>query len=391
MSSRRVLFGVLALAIWVGCERGDGADESDGDAAGADSTTAEDVEAVPVEVAVITRGPLEKVLRASATLEAEAQVRVHAEAARRVTAVLVEEGDHVAAGDLLLRLQDDEQQSALAQAETQLAKLESEYQRQKRLHADGLTSDRAYTDARYAFEQQRLAVDDAARALSYTEVRAPIGGTITQRFVRLGDQVQVGQELFEIIDFESLVARVYVPERHLPELRQGLDARVRARVAADAPVRGSVLRISPIVDPSSGTIKITVAVGAQGALRPGMFVDVGIVTAVNDAALLVPKRALVYENDLTFVYRLTGEDTVERVRVEPVLSDTDNVEPRAGFEAGQRVVVAGQAGLKEGARVEVVDLDAVPGADATTGDAPVTDGGDREDATAGVTAESASP
>jgi membrane fusion protein (multidrug efflux system) len=84
-----------------------------------------------------------------------------------------------------------------------------------------------------------------------------------------------------------------------------------------------------------------------------MYVDVNLVTATREDAVLVPKRALVYDNDQVFVYRVNGESRAERVFIEPALTDKFYVEPREGLVKGDRVVVAGQAGLKDGALVKL--------------------------------------
>ncbi len=254
---------------------------------------------------------------------------------------------------MLLRLQDDEQRSALAKARSQLEKAEREYERQKRLFAQQLISEQVYNDATYELEQLQIALEDAERELGYTEVRAPIAGTVTSRMVNLGDQVQIGQHLFDIVDFESIVALVYVPEKHLRELRPGLSARLSAQMTGDREYLGRVERIAPIVDPKSGTVKVTIDVGGQAGLRPGMYVDVDLITAEREDAVLVPKRALVYDNDQVFVYRINEEKRAERVFIEPALTDKFFVEPRDGVSAGDRIVVAGQAGLKNGALVQL--------------------------------------
>ena len=89
-----------------------------------------------------------------------------------------------------------------------------------------LISEEVYNNATYEVEQLRLAVEDAERELSYTEVRAPIDGTITERLVQVGDNLNVGQHLFNLVDFDSIVARIYIPEKELPRLKVGLEARV---------------------------------------------------------------------------------------------------------------------------------------------------------------------
>ncbi|MDX1389653.1 MAG: efflux RND transporter periplasmic adaptor subunit [Acidobacteriota bacterium] len=364
-----VAAGVLVLVLLSTSCAGDGnastGESSPETTAGADSDGGEKdkEEAVPVEVAALGRGPIEAVLRSSTSLEAESHVEVFSEANRRVVELFVEEGDPVRAGDVLLRLQDDAQRSELAKVESQLARAERDYEQQKRLYEQQMISEKVYNDASYELDQLRLALADAERELGYAEIRAPIGGVITARRVNLGDQVNVGQHVFDIVDFDSIVARLHVPEKHLADLREGLAARITAPSLAGRAYRGTVGRISPIVDPKSGTVKVTVDVGRQAGLRPGMYVDVDLVTAVHDQAVLVPKRALVYDQERVFVFRLGDERRVERVAVVPVLSDKNHVEPLDGLSAGDRLVVAGQAGLKDGSLVslpgdpEVADSD----------------------------------
>lgn len=310
-------------------------------------------EAVPVELVSVDRGPIEAVLRFSSNLEAESQVEVHSEAKRLVRELLVEEGHRVTKGQVLLRLQDEEQRSALAKVKSQLDKAEREYKRQNELYAQQLISEQTFHDATYQVEQLRLAFADAQRELGYTEVRAPIAGTVTARKVNLGDQVQIGQHLFDIVDFDSLVALVYVPEKHLTDMRPGLLARVLPQVAGAAAHAGRVKRIAPVVDPKTGTVKVTIDASHQAGLLPGMYVDVELVTASRTDALLVPKRAVIYDNDQMFVYRLGGESRVERVFIEPRLADKNFLEPASGLVPGDQVVVAGQAGLKDGALVSI--------------------------------------
>jgi len=309
--------------------------------------------AVPVQVTTLARGPIESVLRFSTNLEAEAQVQVLAEAARQVRKLAVEEGDVVRRGQLLLRLQDDEQRTAVAKVESELGKVRREYDRQQRLFQQGFLSEEDFSNATYQIEQLELRLDEAKRELSYTEVRAPIGGTITGRHVNLGDHISPNQHLFDIVDFDSIVARVFVPEKELARLRSGQETRLSAPSLGPEVHLGRIERIAPIGDPQSGTVKVTIAIPGRHTLRPGLYVDVELVTDVHEDALLVPKRALVYDQDQIFVYRLL-ENTVERVRVRPLLENKETIEPVDGLEVGDQLVVAGQAGLKEGSEVRLV-------------------------------------
>jgi hypothetical protein len=105
-------------------------------------------------------------------------------------------------------------------------------------------------------------------------------------------------------------------------------------------------------------VKVTVAVGGQPGLLPGIFVDVELIIATSAQALRVPKRALIYDNDQIFLYRLKSDEEVERLLVVPRLADQDWIEPASGFAVGDRIVIAGQAGLKDGSKIEIVDPDA---------------------------------
>ncbi len=345
------LVGVLAsYGCTVGCSVGK-SDAKTFDQGAKDEKRKE--EAVPVEVTALGRGEIEAVLRLSSNLEAEAEVQVFAEAPRRVTRLLVEEGTPVRAGQVLVQLQDDEQKSAVAKAEIELKESERDYERAKELYEQKLVTEETFTEAGYKVERNRLALADARRELSYTQVRAPIAGVVTQRLVNLGDQVTVNQALFRIVDFNSIVARIYVPEKDMVRLAVGQPARLRADALGGRVFSGSIDRISPVVDPSTGTVKVTVATPRQEGLRPGMYVDVELVTAVHDQALLVPKRALVYDNDQVFVFRLKDERRVERLRVAPLLENTDFIEPADGLAAGDQLVVAGQSGLKDNGLVRL--------------------------------------
>jgi len=333
---------------------GDGASDSGDDSKKADGEEEEEDEAVPVEIVDLGRGRIESILRFSTNLEAESEVQVFSEAARKVTQLLVEEGDLVRKGQVLIRLQSEAQQTELARVKSQLQNARQEYTRQTNLYEQQLISVDAYNDVTYQLEQLELSLQDAERELGYTQVRAPVGGTITERFVNIGDHITVNQHLFDIIDFDSIVARIYVPEKELSRMRVGQDARILAEAAGAAERRGTVDRIAPRVDPRSGTVKVTVAIPPSEGLLPGMYVTVELITDVHDDAVLVPKKALVYDADQLFIFRLLDDDTVERLLIQASLEDRDNIEPAGILTAGDRIVVAGQASLKDGSKVRRV-------------------------------------
>ncbi|CAM2067497.1 Efflux RND transporter periplasmic adaptor subunit [Sulfidibacter corallicola] len=310
-------------------------------------------EAVPVEVATIDTGGIEAILKMTATLEAEEQVKVLARTTNELVELLVEEGDVVEKDQILARLENRNQRLVVEKAQASLAKAKRELDRQRRLFEKNMTTEQAYNDAKTEAEQQEISLKEAELDLDYTVIRAPIAGTVTQRLVNLGDQISANQHLFDLVDFGTVVARLYVPEKYLPDLRLELPARIRTPIYADSDFHGSIRRIAPTVDAKTGTVKVTVGVDELESLRPGMYVNVDLVLNTKQNAVLIPKKALVYDNDQIFVYRMGEKRRVERLEITPRLTDRNFVEPESGLAAGDQVVIAGQAGLKPNALVRI--------------------------------------
>lgn len=310
--------------------------------------------AVPVEVAPIQRGPIETFVKKSTPLEADQEVKVFARTSNRIVELLVEEGQKVEKGQLLLRLDDDIQKTAYQKALSNAEKARKEFERSRVLYTDKLISEQAFTDIQFELRQLELALEDALRQLEYTRVTAPIAGTVTRRLVKLGELVNVNHHLFDIIDFNSIVARVYVPENELSRLELDQPVRVSSTALPGIEHTGYVQLISPIVETKTGTVKVTVAFKEVGRLRPGMYVDVEIITAQREDALLISKRSLVYDGDQIYAFRLKPDvKRVERLLIEPLLADKENVQPAKGFKEGDLIVLAGQTGLKDGALVRL--------------------------------------
>ncbi len=335
---------VVSLGL-AGCQKGP--------AAGKDPAKDKKDQAVPVEVAAISRGDIEATIKSSTHLEAEEEVKVFARTANRVTELLVEEGDVVNKDQVLLRLENDIQKTAYGKGQVKLDKARQEFERQKALYGQKLISEQAYNDAQFELKQLQLALEDAQRDVEYTEVRAPITGTISRRLVKLGDLVNLNQHLFDIVDFKSIVARMHVPEKDLSPVRLELPARVTATALGNQEFKGYVKRIAPVVDAKTGLVKVTIGFRDIGQLRPGMYVEIELVTDKRSDAILISKRALVHDEELKYVFRLLPERKVERVVVEEKIADKLNVEPVSGFKEGDQIVVAGQTGLKDGAKVRL--------------------------------------
>lgn len=313
---------------------------------------------VSVAVHEVSRGPMERVVKASTDLSAEISVKVFSRTANFVAELLVEEGGLVRKGDLMARLEDDIQTTQLEKAKVNEERARFEFERQQKLFGDNIISDQEFKNAELDYRQQKLLLAEAERELDFTRIHAPIDGTVTVRMINLGDNITSGQHLFDLVDFNSIKAPVFLPESELNRLHTDQSARVYSPVLGNHAYEGYIERISPTVDARSGTVEVLVGLREVQDLRPGMYVNVEIVTDTRDQAILIPKDALIYDADQMFVFRLVPGQafpnrSVERVLIQLAMEDVTSVEPASGIQPGDQIIITGKTGLRADSRVRL--------------------------------------
>jgi membrane fusion protein (multidrug efflux system) len=355
----RAAVGLLTITLF-GCDPG--MFGKNGEDAGAMQEPEE--RPTPVLIATLERGTIQGQIRAASTIEAELQVTVHAESVGRITSLVLEEGDTIEAGQVLARIRREAQSLGVERAETNLADAERELARVEALFRQGIASQSELDQARTRVDTASLDKRDRRRDLSNTVIVAPFTGVLTRRFVDEGAFVANGAQVFEITDFSTLVARVYVPERELDRIAVGQPAQIVGKAAKNRQGTGSVRRIAPVVDATTGTVKITIALptelaGGSNGFLPGMYAEVTLTTERHENVPLVPKPALIHEDEQTFVFIADG-DRARRVLIQTGLADDDFVEVIGGLDVGARIIVAGQTGLKDGGLLLEVDAKGQP-------------------------------
>jgi RND family efflux transporter MFP subunit len=311
--------------------------------------------AAAVAVTPVEQGEISAYITATANLVAEDEVKVVAEADGKVVELLVREGDRVRKGQKLLQIDPGDAALAVRKAELALQNTSLSLERSEKMAADELISPQDLDRIRYERDVAEHELDEARFRHAKTTVVAPFSGTITLRSVQMGQTLKPGDELFTLADFEPLVARIFLPEREVLDLRVGQDAQLSLKAREELRFRGRIRQISPVVDTASGTVKVTVeAVAPPSSVRPGAFVSVGIVRETHQNALLIPCPAVIRELQETYVYVADGE--VARKR--PValgLEEGDSMEITSGLEPGDLVVTSGQGALKDNAPIKVAD------------------------------------
>lgn len=403
MSTRKKTYGVLVLVLvlaasaylWTHYMATDGAVSANSDESG--KPVEEKESAVPVELAVARRGDISATVGSTSNLRAQREVDVSVQTEGVVEEILVEEGDFVQQGQLLCRLDDNQYQirlrtarQKLAQARLQLEKggirqekakvqvanSREEYERYRALYDERLVSEREVAQAKYRLdelehdlrvsssesrelthkvEELEAEIEQSELEIARTRIEAPFSGYITDRKVNLGQTVRSMDGLFRLGDFAPLQAEVFLSEREAVTVRPGQKATILSGVNGGQGVDGRVARISPVVDQSTGTVKVTVELDRGNAvLKPGAFVRVEIRTDTRPDAVLIPKRAVVEEDGLKYVF-VARDGVVSRTQVTLGYQSQSEVEVVEGLSEGDSVVVAGQGGLKDGDKVRLVE------------------------------------
>ncbi|MCX6546217.1 MAG: efflux RND transporter periplasmic adaptor subunit [Acidobacteria bacterium] len=309
--------------------------------------------AVPVQVEAPRRGTVSAALSASSTLESEQQADVLAKTDGLVVRMLVDEGANVAKGQVLAEIDDADKKIALQQARLKAEASKREYERAQRSHQDQLISQQDFERLRSTNDLAQADVDSAALSISYTRILAPFAGRIVDRAVVQGRHIKPGEKLFTVANMSPLVARVFLPEKDVAGLRLGQSAELVLDAAGGQRLPGRVTKISPVVDTSTGTIKVTVeALSLTPAARPGSFTTVRIVTDTHANALLVPKGAVVREDSADYLFVVEGS-RARRCKVTLGFPSDGRIEVAAGLSGRESVIIAGQGSLKDGARVDV--------------------------------------
>ena len=315
----------------------------------------DDLDSVPVETIAVWRGEISSYILLSSTIETEQYVDVYPYLTGIVSKLLAEEGDELKKGDPLLMLDAEEYRLAEAKARTHLEGLQGEFNRIQIQFDKDLLSKEEYYKAKFNLDQLLISWKEANLSLSRTTVRAPISGVVSLRNVRQGDRVTSATHLFSMVNLQDIIATVHVPEKELATIKKGQLTYVSSDYLEDKRFVGYVKRISPVVNPNTGTFKVTIGLDADHeGLRPGMFVNTFIVTMTNDDALLLDKDAIVYEGDKRFVY-VVKDSLAHRIRVEVGFEDASRVEIVSGVSDSDKVIIVGQNGLRDKTKVKVVN------------------------------------
>jgi len=322
-------------------------------ATSSNNTNHSNEDAVPVEVMSVKEGEISSYLLLSSNLETEKMADVYSRVQGLVEKLFVEEGETVQKGQVLMALEANEYTLAEQRARVSYLKQKNTFERAKTMHEKKLLSKEEFEQAKFNAESEEITWKEAKLNLDYTRLTAPISGIVGERLCRPGDRIQPTDKLFSIINTEEMITVVHIPEKEIERVVKDQEAFISSNHLKDQQFQGWVKRVSPAVDPQSGTFKVTVGVkNTDNKLRPGMFVNVHIITDTHKNAVLIPKTAIVYENENMNVF-VVRDSLAYKIKLNAGFQDHSFVEALSEIQAGEKVIVVGQAGLKDQTKVKI--------------------------------------
>ena len=378
-SFRMTRFGATILAtsliaLSLACGMGDGEKEGDGNWGG------QAIErATVVETQTVATGSVGDSLSSSAVVESEAMADLFPVTSGIVKEIRVEEGDPVVEGQVLAVIDNASVAAGSARARADVERLQAEVARLESLSAQGAVSSREVDEARHSLRTARTSAWEAGAGVGQTRIKSPINGIVAMRDIRVGELASSGARAFQVVDLDRLRVVASLPERDLPRVAVGQSVTLVSAYDPNVKTTGVVGRVAPVVDPTSGTFRVTVNLSQdQTVLRPGQFVSVEIEVDRHDDVLVIPREAVVYEDGSPVAYRMidkpievdTGdeeaedgedadsdtEDTgpkfiAERVVITVGLMDNTWAEITEGMALDDEVVVVGQSNLRDSAPI----------------------------------------
>ena len=386
---------MLALAVALaGCGKSQAADASGRSAP-----------AKPVVTAVVLKNSVRRSVDVVGTLAAVDQVTISSEAEGTVRAILADLGDRVAAGQVLVQLDNEKQRYSYEQQQATLARALAQYgapdpqhlpdiertpdvqkakadlvqanqslARAEELFSHTLISQQTHDDAKTAVQSKQASYDSAlqgarnlrasiqaseaamklaGRQLRDTEIRAAFDGYVEKRLVNLGELVKVQMPVMAIVRLDPLKVTAELPERMAPWISNGRPVELHVDAFRDRTFTGRVSRISPVVNTATRAFPFEAVVpNTDAALKPGTFARVHVESGKVDDVLTLPYAALQYRYGVNRVFVVRGDRLALReLQVGERLGD--RIEISSGVTAGEQVAVTDVDTLADGTLVAV--------------------------------------
>lgn len=282
--------------------------------------------------------------------QARQQITLTTRVAGVIDEVLFKGGDKVEAGQPLIRLSSEQEEIAVETAEAQRQQAADAVDRYKQL-SEGAVSRVARADADTALKIADAALRRAREELERMTIRAPFGGIVGLTDLETGDYLAIGTPIASLDDRSTIIIEFTVPEAAAHAIKIGMPVRASLAARPGEIHNGTVTAVGTRIDPVTRTLTVRGEVeNPDMRLIPGSTFSVSV-QLTGDESPVVPGLAIQWDRAGAYVWRVTGENSVERVNAAILARDGDRVFIDAALKAGDRIVREGGGFLREGQQV----------------------------------------
>jgi RND family efflux transporter MFP subunit len=291
------------------------------------------------------------------TLTGNRESVIAAETGGRVMEVLVDVGDAVRKGDPLVRLDDELYRLESERAKIAYDKATMDLERLERLFAENSISQSEIENVRLGAKSAEVGYRMALKTYNDATIRAPFAGTVASRLTEVGQMVERGMPVAQLVDISSLKLNVQISENDVKYLTPDAPATIIIEALGDT-MEGKVSSVGSRAIPGSRAFPVELRLAGHDRLRSGMFARAVIATAPTDSAILLPRAALLPDAGRTVAFLARGGSVAQKVTLRMIGSVGDRVAVD-GLAVGDTVITTGNQNLSTGSRLNLVMVQGV--------------------------------
>lgn len=351
MKNKVLIFGLIFAASLMACSGGE--EEQNGEE--------ELVKSVNVVTSEITPTTFSSYVRVVGTVETSDDIMISAEVSGKIISYNVREGDEVRKGQTILKIDDAKLSQEKARLEAVTAQSKENYERLKKIYEeDNIGSELDYLNAKYAYEQNRSALESIKVDLENTSIKAPFNGKVEEKMMNVGEMVSPGTPVVRLIGTENYKITSGVPARYSDAIKTGDKVDVWFDTQASDTLEGTIRFVGTSINPRNRTFQIEIDLPSGiNQYKVDMITNIRLKTYEQEEVVVISEE-FVYSKDNHYVVYVASEDEsgqmiANEIPVELGMNYKTNVIIEDGLNVGDQLITIGSAFLDQGTRITVKD------------------------------------
>lgn len=344
------LFAISSLVAFAACSGGDEVPPQ----------VEELVKTVNVRTATVTPATFNSFVRVVGTVETPDDIMISAEVSGKVLRYMVEEGEVARAGQTILKIDDAKLTQEMARLEAMTAQSRESYERLKKVYEeDGIGSELDYLNAKYAYEQNKSALESIKVDVANTNIKAPFTGRVEQIMYEVGEMVAPGSQTVRLIGEENFQIVSGIPARYSDAVNIGEQVDIWFDTQDADTLREEVTFIGKSINPQNRTFRIEIDLPETRTMKVDMIANIRLNTLQRDSVIVVSEE-FVYSKDgkyVTYVAAIDGSGKPVAKEKVVVLGPSykSSVIIESGLTLGDELITIGSAFLNNGMKINVVE------------------------------------